>query len=87
MILHGLLGQEQVSGDLPVGLAVRDERHDFRLARGQRVRLSAAVESGSLAPVWPRDRAIVYLTSDCRRDPVGPYRSERTKYGRYCVNP
>src|SRR3954468_25062312 len=87
VILHGLLGQEQVSGDLPVGLAVRDERHDFRLARGQPVRLTAAVKSGSLAPVWPRDRAIVHLTSDCRRDPVGPYRSERTKNGRYCVNP
>src|SRR5436305_11768764 len=24
VVLHGLLGQEQVSGDLPVGLAVRD---------------------------------------------------------------
>src|SRR5437764_5563885 len=34
VVLHGLLGQEQASGDLPVGLTVRDERHDLHLARG-----------------------------------------------------
>src|SRR5579859_5622757 len=75
VVLHGLLGQEQVSGDLPVGLAVRDERHDLRLARGQPVRLPGAIENGSLASAWPRDRAIVHLTSGCRRGPAGPYRS------------
>src|SRR5512146_1693469 len=69
VVLHGLLGQEQVRGDLPVGLPVRDQRHDLHLARGQSVRLPGAVENGSLASVWPRDCVIVHLTSDCGRGP------------------
>src|SRR5580700_4180241 len=35
VVLHGLLGQEQASRDLPVGLPVRDERHDLFLPRRQ----------------------------------------------------
>src|SRR5271165_3105385 len=71
MILHGLLSQEQASGDLPVGLPVRDERHDLDLTRGQPVRLSGPVESGAdsepLASTWPKDLVIVHLTSGCGR--------------------
>src|SRR6266568_6106077 len=71
VILHGLLGQEQASGDLPVGLPVRDEGHDLRLARGQSVRLPGPVgsraESESLVYARPRDLSIVHLTSGCGR--------------------
>src|SRR2546421_2642922 len=53
VVLHGLLGQEQASGDLPVGLTVRDEGHDLHLARGKPVRFPGAIasraESGPLA--------------------------------------
>src|ERR1700730_17816757 len=71
VVLHGFLGQEQMSGDFPVGLPVRDERHDLHLACGQPVRLPGAIENGSLASVWPRDLVIVHLTSDCGRGPDG----------------
>src|SRR5260370_839857 len=71
VILHGLLGQEQASGDLPVGLPVRDEGHDLRLARGQSVRLPGPVgsraESQSLVYARPSDLSIVHLTSGCGR--------------------
>src|SRR5260370_37705211 len=69
VIFHGFLGQEQASGDLPVRLPVRDERHDLGLACRQPVRLpgpvESRVESGSLASARPRDPAIVHLTSGC----------------------
>src|SRR5229473_2118210 len=71
VILHGLLGQEQASGDFPVGLPVRDEGHDLRLTRGQPVRLpspgavGSRAESGSLVSARPRDHSIVHLTSGC----------------------
>src|SRR6266851_5787882 len=65
VILYGLLVEEQASGDLPVGLPVRDERHDLDLTCGQPVRLPGAVESGPLASAQPRDLAIVHLTSGC----------------------
>src|ERR1700749_593053 len=75
VVLHGLLGQEQASGDLPVGLAVRDERHDLHLARGQPVRfpgpVSHRVESGPLASGRPRDLPIIHLTSGCGCRPQG----------------
>src|SRR6266849_3383478 len=71
VILHGLLGQEQASGDLPVGLPVRNEGHDLRLARGQSVRLPGPVGSraGSESLIYarPRDLPIVHLTSGCGR--------------------
>src|SRR5580658_6469559 len=35
VVLHGLLRQEQPCGDLPVGLPVRDERHDLGFPRRQ----------------------------------------------------
>ena len=92
VVLDGLLGQEQAGGDLPVGLAVRDEGHNLCLAGGQPVRFPRAiagrVESGPLASVRPRDLPIIHLTSGCGRRPGrGPDRSERTKHGRYRVNP
>jgi hypothetical protein len=65
VILHGLLGQEQTSGDLSVGLPIRDERHDLDLARGQPVRIPGPVENEPLVSAWPRDLAIVHLTSGC----------------------
>src|SRR5580704_15833601 len=52
VILHGLLGQEQARGDLPVGLPVRDERHDLCLSRGQLAGLPAPaspVSAGAFA--------------------------------------
>src|SRR6266568_8913697 len=92
VIFHGLLGQEQASGDLPVGLTVRDEGHHLHLAGGESVRFPRAIagraKSGPLASVRPRDLAIIHLTSGCGRRPGRwPYRSERTKHGRYRVNP
>src|SRR5580704_18914496 len=75
VVLDSLLGQEQAGGDLPVGLAVRYEGHDLRLAGGQPVRFPRAidgrVESGPLASVRPRDLPIIHLTSGCGRGPVG----------------
>src|SRR6202035_4341761 len=35
MILDGLLGEDQLAGDLAVGVPVRDERHDLGLAGGK----------------------------------------------------
>src|ERR1035441_2168225 len=35
VILDGLLGEDQLAGDLAVGVAFRDESHDLRLARGK----------------------------------------------------
>src|ERR1700730_9303631 len=35
VILDGLLGEDQLAGDLAVGVAFRDESHDLRLACGK----------------------------------------------------
>src|ERR1039458_8601859 len=35
VILDGLLGEDQLAGDLAVGVPFRDESHDLRLARGK----------------------------------------------------